>query len=95
MPQVARDSLHQRVDSTRPAEAARAAPFPAINRRIGLIADITSPTSLARQLSRTLSADRLALAVVSKLAAVVDEEAARAGELIRLTRDHPERELLV
>jgi hypothetical protein len=48
-----------------------------------------------RQLGRALPADWLAAPVVGKLTAVVDEEAARAGELIRLSRNHPERELLV
>jgi hypothetical protein len=42
-----------------------------------------------RQLGRALPADWLAAPVVGKLTAVVDEEAARAGEFIRLSRDHP------
>src|SRR5215472_1274106 len=43
----------------------------------------------------TLAADQLAASGVRKLAAVVHKEAARTGEFIRLTRNHPEREFLV
>src|SRR5215472_4908027 len=48
-----------------------------------------------RQSRRALPADQLAAPAVGKLAPVMHKEAARAGELIRLPRDHPERELLV
>ena len=62
---------------------------------------------LARWLSRSvviplsnlsgcaLPAHQLASVSISKLAAVVHKEATRAGELICLARNHPERELLV
>src|SRR5262249_2988998 len=43
----------------------------------------------------TLAADKLTVPVLGKLAAVVHKEAARTSELVRLPRDHPERELLV
>src|SRR5690606_22072577 len=42
-----------------------------------------------------LAADLPAVAVGGELAAVVHQEAARAGELVRLPRDHPQRQLLV
>ena len=42
-----------------------------------------------------LAADQLAVSLLGKLAAVVHKEAARAGELVRLPRYHPEREFLV
>ncbi len=47
------------------------------------------------ELGRALPADKLAIAVFGKLTAVVHEEAPGTGELVSLTRDHPERELLV
>jgi Protein of unknown function (DUF4235) len=53
------------------------------------------PVSAAKSLGRALAADKLAIAVFGKLAAVVHKEAPRTRELISLTRDHPERELLV
>ena len=53
------------------------------------------PASAAKSLGRALAADKLAIAVFGKLAPVVHQEAPRTRELISLTRDHPERELLV
>src|SRR5579871_1568898 len=44
---------------------------------------------------RTLPADRLAVPVLRKLAAVMHQEAARASELVCLTRNHPDGQLLV
>src|ERR1700736_274395 len=44
---------------------------------------------------RALPADKLSLPVLSQLAAVVYQEAARAGELVRLPRDHAEGKLLI
>jgi hypothetical protein len=64
-------------------------------RSLPSIDDSASLPISKRQLGRTLPADWLAAPVVGKLTAVVDEEAARAGELIRLSRNHPKRELLV
>ncbi len=58
---------------------------------LGLIADIP----VSGESGRALPADRLAATAVGKLAAVMYKEAARTGELVRLTRNHPERELLV
>jgi hypothetical protein len=49
----------------------------------------------SRRLGGALPADRLAAAGVGQLAAVMHKEAARAGELVRLPGDHPERELLI
>ena len=49
----------------------------------------------AAGLSRALPADKLAIAVFGKLTPVVHKETPRTRELIRLTRDHPEREFLV
>src|SRR5579875_156712 len=43
----------------------------------------------------TLAANHLAVPVLGELAPVMHQEAARAGELVRLPRDHPERKLLV
>ena len=62
-----------------------------------LIIESAAPASLAaqRHSGGTLAADWLATPVVRKLAAVMYKEAARTGELIRLPRNHPERELLV
>src|SRR4029077_13113377 len=48
-----------------------------------------------RRSGSALPADELAATSVGKLAAVMYQEAARTGELIRLTRNHPEREFLV
>ena len=42
---------------------------------------------------RALAADRLSADLLGQLAAVVDEEAAGAGELIGLARDHPHGQL--
>ena len=53
------------------------------------------PASAAKSLGRALAADKLAIAVFGELAPVVHKEAPRTRELISLTRDHPERELLV
>src|SRR6187200_1784752 len=51
------------------------------------------PASIA--LGRALLADQLSLDFLGQLAAVVHEEAARAGELVCLAREDPHRELLV
>src|SRR5215472_6355293 len=54
-------------------------------------------TSIARgpQSGRALPADELSLPVLSELAPVMHQEATRAGELVRLPWNHPERKLLV
>ena len=53
------------------------------------------PASAAKSLGRALAADKLAIAVLGKLAPVVHKEAPGTRELVRLPRYHPERELLV
>ena len=47
------------------------------------------------RLSRALPADKLTIAVFCKLAPVVHKEAPGTRELVRLPRNHPEREFLV
>ena len=65
----------------------------AVSRRTGSAGE--EPASAAKSLGRALAADKLAIAVLGKLAPVVHKEAPRTRELISLARDHPERELLV
>jgi Protein of unknown function (DUF4235) len=57
--------------------------------------DPVALSTSAAPLCRALPADKLAVALFGKLAPVVHEEAAGAGELICLPRHHPDRELLV
>ena len=60
---------------------------------------VTVPASVTRAGTSSsrcaLSADQLAVPFLGKLAPVVHKEATRASELVRLPRDHPEREFLV
>ena len=61
--------------------------------------NVQRPGARARQrrqgLSRAFPADKLTIAVFCKLAPVVHKEAPGTRELIRLPRNHPEREFLV
>src|SRR5699024_3530494 len=58
-------------------------------------AGCAGPGARTRGSGRALRADELTAVLVGQLAAVVREEAARAGELVGLARQHPDRELLV
>src|SRR3954471_15220773 len=49
---------------------------------------------LGARSGRALAADHLSLGLAGELAAVVHQEAARAGELVRLARQHAYGELL-
>ena len=67
----------------------------AVARRTALGGADREAANAARRLSRALPADKLTIAVFCKLAPVVHKEAPGTRELVRLPRNHPEREFLV
>src|SRR5437763_8883084 len=70
-------------------------PRPALDTSGPARPSVTASTARVSESGRALPADKLSLPVLGKLAPVMHQEATRAGELVRLPRDHPERKLLV
>src|SRR5438067_10096150 len=70
-------------------------PRPALDTSGPARPSVTASTARVSESGRALPADQLSLPVLGELAPVMHQEAARAGELVRLPRDHPERKLLV
>jgi tetratricopeptide (TPR) repeat protein len=88
---------HGRLSASRPLASPRACQRPCDPGLTQSSSQLSQPPlrTCSKRSGGALAADRLAATAVGKLAAVMNKEAARAGELVRLTRNHPERELLV
>src|SRR6478735_2726786 len=89
---VAETILPVRTRRTRRAEGSAGIPGAPARSSWSLIA---RGASVETGSGRALGADRLALDLLGQLAAVMDEEATRTGELVGLARKHPDRELFV